>query len=107
MKNDVVLRFCIWGFNDITHDEITNAMEVSPTKIYIIGQKKNPKFAALAKENGWLLEPKCERGSSFDTQLTSLLDILEKKKEVIRNYCAKYMCQISCGVYIYYGNEEN
>ena len=50
MQNEIILRFCIWGFEDISHDEISKAIGFTPTKIYIKGQKKNPNFSALAKE---------------------------------------------------------
>ena len=107
MQNEIVLRFGIWGFTDITHDDITRSMGVNPSKIYVKGERKNPKLPGLAKDNGWLLEPTCDRYSSFEIQLADLLQILESKIDIIRNYCLKYTCEISCGVFIYFENGES
>ncbi|MEO5583678.1 MAG: DUF4279 domain-containing protein [Saprospiraceae bacterium] len=107
MRNEVVLRFCIWGFTEISHDEITLAMGIKPSKIYVKGERKNPKFAALAEDNGWLLEPPCDKYTSFEIQLNSLLKIIQSKFEVIKKYCEKYTCEISCAVFIYYDNQES
>ena len=106
-SNEVVLRFCIWGFDDITHDEISKALGVNPTKVYIKGQRKHANFSALAKENGWLFEPDYDRYASFQDKLAFLLQFLTPRTEVIKEYCKKYKCEISCGVYIYFENGES
>jgi len=107
MQNEIVLTFCIWGFTDITHDEITKSMGIMPSKIYVKGERKNPKFPGLAQVNGWLLEPMCDRFSSFEIQLKYLLQIIESKLEIVKKYCSKYTCEISCGVFIYFENGES
>ena len=50
MRNEVILSFCIWNFEDVTHDFITKTIGVEQTKVYVKRQRKNPKFAALANK---------------------------------------------------------
>jgi hypothetical protein len=107
MHNEIILRFCIWGFNDIAHGEITNIMGIQPSKIYVKGERENSKSTALVKENGWLLEPTSDRGLSFEVQLENLLGLLESKKKLVKKFCEDYTCQISCGVFIYFDNGES
>lgn len=108
MQNEIVLRFGIWGFTDITHDDITISMGINPSKIYVKGERKNPnsKFPAFAKENGWLLEPS-DRYLPFEIQLKNLLQILESKVSIVKTYCSQYTCEISCAIFIYFENGES
>jgi Domain of unknown function (DUF4279) len=110
MKNEIVLRFCIWDYNDITHQEITNTLGIEPYKIYVKGQKKNPKNpegSALIKENGWLMESALDHFASFEDQMNAMLDIIESKIDLFRPFCEKYYCEFSCAIFIRYDNEES
>lgn len=107
MDNEVIVTFCIWGFEDMSHEEISKAIGLSPTKIHIQGQKKNPRYSALAKENGWLFRPSDDSSLSFEDQFRMLLGILEDKTSILEVVCKKYYCEISCGVFIYFDNEES
>lgn len=109
MKNEVFLRFCISGFEDITHDEITKMLGVKPTKEYIKGQKRNPKNpnSPLIKENRWLMEPSSNVYTSFEDQMETLLSIIESKIDVFKPLCEKYYCEISCALFIYFDNGES
>lgn len=49
-KNEIILDFGIWGFNDISHNEITIMLGIEPVKLHIIGEKINPKFLSIAKK---------------------------------------------------------
>ena len=101
MTNELILRFCIWDFDDISHDEITRLIGVEPCKIYIKGQKKNPNFSVLATYNGWLMNaPNCDKLSPFEEQLNSLLEVLEGKRDLLLLFSKKYTCEFSCAVYI-------
>ncbi len=107
-KNEISFSFCIWDFNDISHDEISELLGVKPSKVYIKGERKNPKVNALAKKNGWILDPPgCDNYSSFEDQMNSLLDVIESKIEAFRIICKKYYCEFSCGLYIYVDNDES
>lgn len=107
MQNEIILRFCIWGFDDLTHDEITQSLKILPSKIYIKGQKKNPKFGALAKHNGWLFEVTTDRQEPFEYQLKKLLQVIEPKADIIGDFSNRYSCEISCALFIYYDNGES
>jgi hypothetical protein len=107
MRNEVILDFCIWGFDDITADDITRILGIQPVKVYIKGQKKNPNFSALEKENGWRMTSPLEKYSSFEDQMNAMLDIIESKIDLYRPLCKKYYCEFSCAIFIYYDNDES
>lgn len=107
MKNEVILSFGIWGFNDISHNEITKSLDLKPSKVYIKGERKNSKFTAIAKENGWLFRPTENVYASFECQLADLIRAIEPKIDIIKDYSRKYKCEISCAVYLYFDNEES
>jgi hypothetical protein len=110
MKNEVVLRFCIWDYNDITHQEITKNLGIEPYKIYVKGQKKNPnnlEGSALVKENGWLMDSTLDHFASFEEQMHAMLDIIESKIDLFRPLCEKYYCEFSCAIFIRYENGES
>lgn len=107
MKNEVVLGFVIADFDDITHAKITERLNIDPIKVYVKGQKTNPKFSALSKRNRWIMGSGLDRYTSFSEQLTALLDIIEPKMELFRPLCDKYYCMFSCAIFIYYDNDES
>ena len=110
MKNEVILRFCIWDFNDITHDEISQTLKINPFKIYIKGQKRNPRHSesmALVKKNGWIMDSTLDKHSSFEDQMNAILDIIEPKIELFRPICEKYFCEFSCAIIVRYDNNES
>jgi len=39
-KNELILRFNIYDFNDVTHDMITQSLNIEPDFVRIKGQKK-------------------------------------------------------------------
>lgn len=110
MKNEIILRFCIWDFNDISHQEITNILGIEPYKIYIKGGKRNPKNPqgnGLIKRNGWLMNSTLDKFASFEDQMNALLSIIESKIELFRPFCEKYQCEFSCALFIYVDNQES
>jgi hypothetical protein len=106
MKNEVVLDFCIWNFDDITPDYITETLGLQPARVYIKGQKTNPKFAAVAKQNGWRIGAGLDKYASFKDQMEVLVAIIESKIELFRPFCEKYYCEFSCAIFIRYDNDE-
>ena len=107
MKNKVFLDFCIWRFEDITPDEITRRLSIQPIKVYVKGEKTNPKLAILAKENGWRMRPTLDQYASFENQMNAMLDIIESKIDLFRPFCEKYLCEFSCALYISYNSGES
>lgn len=107
MRNEIDLRLCIWDYEDITHEQITELTGVVPFKVYEKGKKKNPNFGALAKQNGWLMKGPFGNYDSFEEQMDALLDILEVKSDVFRPLLENYYSEISCALYIYVDSEES
>ena len=110
MKNEVIVRFCIWDFDDLTHEEMSNLLGIMPDKTYIKGQKRNPNSAtgkAVFSRNGWLMASGLDKYSSFEDQMNALLDVIEPKIDVFKPICEKYNCEISCAMFVYTGNDES
>jgi len=109
MNNEIILRYCISDFEDITHDEITRILGIRPFKEYIKGQKRNPNNpnSPLIKQNRWIMESPNNKYTPFDLQMESLLNIIENKIDVFKPLCKKYNCEISCAIFIYFDNGES
>jgi hypothetical protein len=107
MKNEVFLDFCIWNFEDVTHEEITQRLGIVPTRIYVKGQRIDPKFSRISKKNGWRMSSGLDKYASFADQMKAMLDIIEFKIDLFRPFCEKYYCEFSCAVYIRYDNGES
>lgn len=103
MKNSVFLDFKIVGFEDITHNELTNLIGLQPTKIQVKGEKVNPMVNKLFVSNVWILGSSCPAEISFSDQMNALLDILEPKIAVLKCICQKYYCEFSCVLYLNQG----
>ncbi len=103
------MSFGIFDFNDIAHEELTKLIQIQPVKVYIRGEKRNPRNpnSPLIKQNGWIMESPLDKYSTFEEQMNYLLNILESKMEIFKLICHKYYCEFSCGIFVYYGNEES
>jgi hypothetical protein len=110
MKNEIIVSFCIWNFDDLTHDQISKSLGIMPDKIYVKGQKRNPNNptgTAEVKQNGWIVGSSLDKYSSFEDQMNSLLDIIEPKIGLFKPICEKYACEFSCAMFVYVGNDES
>src|SRR6267142_3680630 len=109
MKNEVYLDFTIADFEDVTHDEITQALGISPKKIYVKGTKKNPDSSrgTLITRNRWITGSALDQYSTFENQMNAMLDIIESKIDFFRPFCEKYYCEFSCAIFIYCENGES
>lgn len=104
MHNYVDLRFCIWGFEDINHEDITKELSLSPFKIYVKNQEIN--VVNKVKENGWIYKKINNEENDFTKQLNDLLDLLEEKKDILKKYSNSYLCEFSCAIFLL-DNEES
>jgi hypothetical protein len=107
MRNEVILSFVIADFDDISHDKITEKIGITPIRIYIKGERKNPKFAGISKRNRWIMGSGLDKYTSFEDQMNAMLDIIESKIDLFRPFCEKYYCEFSCAIFIRYDNEES
>jgi hypothetical protein len=104
--NDVNLSFCIWDYEDITHEDITKTLGLNPYRIYVKGKPKDPKFNRISKRNGWIYGAPYHNGDSFEEQVNKILDALEPKIPILQEYAKKYYCEFSCAVFLM-NNEES
>lgn len=107
MRNEIILDFCIWGFDDITHEAITETLRIKPVRVYLKGQKINPNLLPIAKRNGWRMCSPLDKYSSFEDQMDAMLDIIESKIDLFKPFCEKYYCEFSCALFIRYDNGES
>jgi len=107
MKNEIFLDFTIADFEDISHEEITQALGIKPMKIYTKGQKANPNFGLISRRNRWIIGNGLDKYASFEEHMNALLDIIESKKTLFKPFCEKYYCEFSCAIYVYYDNGES
>jgi hypothetical protein len=108
-ENRIKLSLMISNFNDINHLDISELLEMKPDFVRIKGEKKNPKNAnsPLIEVNKWAIDSGISQHEDFDTQLSALLDRIESKISIFRILCKKYTCIISCGIFVYFDNEES
>lgn len=111
MKHQVYLDFTIADFEDISHEEISQALGIQPYKTFAIGQKRNPNSTspnpALVTRNRWLMKSYLDEYSSFEDHMNALLDIIEPKVNLFKPFCEKYRCEFRCVLYLRYENGES
>ena len=108
-KNKVVLDFCIFDFEDITHDSITDLLNIQPVKIHVKGAKRNSNNpnSPLIKQNSWRMNADLDEYASFEEQMNSILDMMESKLEVFKLLCENYYTEFSCAIFTYSNNGES
>ncbi|WP_156307814.1 DUF4279 domain-containing protein [Sphingobacterium endophyticum] len=99
-KNQILLSLCIFGFDDVSHQEISNLLGIQPSKVHTKGLKINPKVDRLAKKNGWFLDAFQSDKEDFETQINFILDVIEKQLENFEFICKRYYCEFSCAIFI-------
>jgi hypothetical protein len=110
MRNEIVLDFRIWGFDDVRPEDITTMIGVAPSKVITKGQKKNPLNpfgTAIFKSNVWIMGSSLGNYASFEDQMNDLLNVIESKIDLFKLLCGKYHCLFSCALFIWYGNDES
>ena len=110
MRNEVILDFCIWDFNDITSDDITRILGIQPVKVYLKGEKRNPQnptSTVVIKKNGWRMRSTLDKYSTFEDQMNAMLDVIESKIDLFRPLCERYFAEFSCAIFIRYDNGES
>jgi len=99
MKNKIVLTIGIWDFEDITHQEISDALGLTPIKIFVKGEKTNPKFQVLAKKNGWMYSQVDREYEPFKDQLDSLIELIKSRQTIWKKFARNYYCELSCAIF--------
>lgn len=107
-KHKVELRFCVSGFEDITHAELTNLFGIKPVKEYLKGLPINPKLSQgkVATLNRWLIcSPNFKVDDDFETQMNGFIELAKNKTAVFNDICKKYFCEFSCAIFLEAGIE--
>ncbi|HTF18698.1 MAG TPA: DUF4279 domain-containing protein [Chryseolinea sp.] len=99
MENEIHLTLGIWGFTDITHQDITTMLDLQPAKIHMFGERINPKFLPIAQENGWMFVHSKIVTESFEKQMTELVSLLKSKSQILKQLSEKYYCELSCAIF--------
>ena len=99
MESEIHLKLGIWGFTDITRNEITNILNLDPEKIHVKGEKISPKFLPVAKENGWIYTHSKIVTRSFEDQMNELVLVLKQKGESLKILSKKCYLELSCAVF--------
>lgn len=108
MENYIELSFCIWGFEDISHDIISKELNLNPSAIHVKGKPISPSYGKIAKENGWIYRVYNinDKSNDFNKQLNLLLDILEPRLALLKKYSSLYCCEFSCGIFLFSKEES-
>lgn len=107
MVHEISVCFCVWEFNGKTHDDISEALGLEPTKILIKGVPIEPKRNFIARFDGWYYEADTNRKLPFEQQINVLLDIIEGNMDRFKSICSQHKCEISLGLYLYSNIDES
>ncbi len=99
----VELSYNIWEYEDITAEELTELIGLTPSTVFRIGLPIRPNVPRLSRHNAWMYKSPVLAGNPdalFEEQLAALFEVLENKKHILQPLGRKYACEISCGIYI-------
>ena len=108
-KNIIWLSFCVyWDIEDVTHKEISDFLQLEPSKIWVKGQPKvKPGSPIVWQRNKWMFDATSDRQMPFDDQLEIMLDVIEAQKDKFKTICDRHECEFSLGLYCYTNREES
>lgn len=97
------VTFGIHEYDDITAEEITDIIQLSPTHVFVKGTPVREGSPKIARVNAWKYEVdglNREEYESFNKQIDALFEILSDRKELLKPLCDKYEIEISCVLYL-------
>lgn len=97
--HEVKVDFRIVGF-DCTAEEITEILGVSPSRVYLKGEKVSTKSFVERKENIWLLESTSNSNLDLESHLENLSQKIKPYLDSFKIVCEKYYCEFSCCLYL-------
>lgn len=106
MENDINLSFCISSYDDITHEDITKALDLIPYKTYVRGMKIHPNNEKLSNFNKWVYGTPYQNPDSFQEQMDKILDVLEPRIPILKEYAEKYECEFSLALFLFSREES-
>lgn len=99
MESEIHLTLGIWGFTEISHNEISDIVGLQPVKVHIKGERINPKFLTVSKENGWMYTHSKMVTRPFEEQMNELISIIKDTGGGLKQLSSKYYCELSCAVF--------
>ncbi len=108
-SHEITLSLKVVRFDDISHEELTELLSLSPTKTHKKGAPKNPgkPEGPTRKYNSWIYEVPCEKSTPFEIQLAHLLDIIESRIEAFKILSNQHILEIGCVLYLRYDSNES
>ncbi len=108
-SNRVDIYLEINEFDDISHEEISNLLELQPSKIFVKGKPYNLKMNRVAQRNRWLLNAYKDGDPRpiFEAQIDSLIELIRPRQNAFQLIGSKYKCEIKCAVLVYLGNGQS
>ncbi|MCC2597913.1 DUF4279 domain-containing protein [Sphingobacterium sp. FBM7-1] len=98
-NKEISISFTIRGYEDISHDDISDSLGLVPYKVYVKGEPMSPRSPREAKNNGWVYRVNYGKLRSFEGQLNGILDVLEPRIAKLKRYAQKYECEFSCAIF--------
>lgn len=99
MKSEISVSFTLSGLN-FNPDQLTNTLEITPTKTWQVGDLINPQTILKRKENGWSLQSELDIYSyELEDHLNNLLEKLQSKSNVLKHLCLENYGELSCVIY--------
>src|SRR5688572_3562456 len=94
MPPKIMAEFIITGIN-VTPDEITTAIGITPTETWKIGDHRR-------KHNGWCISTGYHQDFDLEKYIKQLFEILLPKSETITTFCGENEldCELSCAAYV-------
>jgi hypothetical protein len=100
METEISAAFSLTGFES-TPDEITNILEIQPTKAWKVGDAIG-KSSLTRKQNGWVLSSSLDKFSSdLEDHVKNVLEQLHPKWAVLVSLCSQYDAEVSCVIHSY------
>jgi hypothetical protein len=98
MESEIHLTLGLWGFTEINHSEISEIVGLQPVKVHKTGERINPKFLPVAKENGWIYTHSKIVARPFEEQMNELISII-RETGGLKQLSSKYYCELSCAIF--------
>ena len=105
-QNEIYVKLRIVEF-DCDPEDITIDLRTQPTRTWLKGQLSTPKGGVKLKYNGWALSSSADKHAEFKDHIKALLDRIQPNIERFERICNQYYTELSCAVYIYYGDESD
>lgn len=97
MKEQIDSYAYFWITGDFTASDITQIIGISPSHTFAKGDNIPSRPGKTRDHSNWELHSPLPRNVTFiDSHLKALMELLERKKEIIKNLQTEYETGINC-----------